>query len=144
MVQPTKMFSKTEIAHFSDASAEFCMNCEESEENCSNCILNKFLEFIRPKAFILINKKRVWLNDDSGIMFIYNDGSKSEYIITVIDCTHVELCKCEGNQECTSTTLHILQLESMIQEKSVKKIAYCPDWCAQNWVDFADFVSQFA
>lgn len=100
---------------------DFCAQCAENgladDDPCNECMIRRFLKFLKPKALFYHNGRKGWLPEGSLISFHYNDGAVIRYMIHVIDITHVEARRINGTDEEQKygvLTLHHMQLESMV------------------------------
>lgn len=121
--QPERMLPEEIRSLIEDTITGFCGDCgiEGSEDGdaCESCIMNRFSDYIIPKSSVMFDGKRIWIPDDTRFRFIYSDGSIFEYSLKVIDITHVELRRTDGNEDDRKygvLTLHVNQLESMIRD----------------------------
>lgn len=99
---------------------DFCAQCAENglaDDPCNECMIRRFLKFLKPKALFYHNGRKKWLPEGSLISFHYNDAAVIRYMIHVIDITHVEARRINGTDEEQKygvLTLHHMQLESMV------------------------------
>lgn len=135
--QPEKMLSKEWRSDIENLITKFCgAFCPDNlaEDTCKNCVLQRFSDWLVPKAFIVWDEKLLWVPDEKRIRFLwipdetrmrftYPDGSTFTYIVGVIDVTHVELNRIDGSTDDKKyghIVLHVNQLESMIQDTKAK------------------------
>lgn len=121
--QPERMLPEDRRTEVENLITEFCgAFCADTatEDTCRNCILQRFSDWLTPKAFIRLNaRERLWIPDGMRIRFTYPGGSTFTYIVGVIDVTHVELGRIDGSaddRKYGQTVLHTAQLESMVSD----------------------------
>ena len=115
------MLTSEQFHDVQNEADDFCAQCAENDlENddpCQECMIRRFLKFLKPKALFYHDGRKGWLPEGSLISFHYNDGTVFRYMIHIIDITHVEARRINGTDEEQKygvLTLHHMQLESMI------------------------------
>ena len=120
--QPERMLSKEWRSDIEDLITEFCnavCTDAEGDDYGRACALQRFSDWLVPKAFIFWNGKRLWIPDGTKMRFTYSDGSAFTYVVGVIDVTHVELSRIDGSaddRKYGQVVLHTAQLESMVDD----------------------------
>ena len=131
--QPERMLSKDRRTEVENLITEFCgAFCAEveTEDTCRSCTLQRFSDWLVPKAFVLRSVgKRLWIPDGTRMRFTYPDGSVFTYVVDVIDVTHVELSRIDGNADNWNRTmdwkygqvvLHTAQFEAMVSDPNAE------------------------
>lgn len=120
--QPERMLPKDRRTEVENLITEFCgalCTDEEVEDDGRSCALQRFSDWLIPKACMLWDGRRLWIPDETRMRFTYSDGSTFTYVVGVIDVTHVELCRIDGSaddRKYGQTVLHTAQFESMVSD----------------------------
>lgn len=104
---------------------DYCLTCPDcAEETCEKCHVRKLMDAADPKVVLRLQSGNFELHDRDLIRFTFTDGCEDvvNYIIGLIDATHVSITRVYKKKEDTPHTLdlHIMQLEGMISSSPGK------------------------
>ena len=75
------MLTSEQFHDVQNEADDFCAQCAENgladNDSCQECMIRRFLKFLKPKALFYHNGRKGWLPEGSLISFHYNDGTES-------------------------------------------------------------------